>query len=354
VDHVILPDIQESDESGFPTTAWFKYPQHIIDCIKEEVKLLREYNPDLVLGVFRFTIKASAQIAGLPYDALICGSMLHQSGDVLGYSDFEAGRETQDLYLNNFYRYAAVKMNRALSAFGLEEIDDIRVMLRGRRTFLWDFPEFMSLPPASDTVHIGPLYWDGWPYDDLDMDIIVNSKSPWAILTFGTCTGDISCAKKMVRILQNMGYRIVFAAGGQSIFTTALPSCNGIFSFNFAPVRKIIPHVSLLVSHGGQLTIFEGLQHRIPQLVIPFQPEQSHNGVCLERLGCGLRLIPSCLFSGSSNVYTDAFHQVSDEDIAATITKFVSDSDTGDRLAGIPDLMRNYGGVQTLVPLLEQ
>jgi hypothetical protein len=65
-------------------------------------------------------------------------------------------------------------------------------------------------------------------------------------------------------------------------------------------------------------------------------------------------LIPSCLFSGSSNVYTDAFHQVSDEDIAATITKFVSDSDTGDRLAGIPDLMRNYGGVQTLVPLLEQ
>ncbi len=50
LDHAVLPDIQENDESGFPSVEWFRQPKHIIDCINAEVALLKEFQPDRVLG----------------------------------------------------------------------------------------------------------------------------------------------------------------------------------------------------------------------------------------------------------------------------------------------------------------
>src|SRR5574341_1676289 len=59
VDHFVLPDIQENDDSGFPSVEWFRRPRHIIDCVSDEVNLLKAYKPNRVLGVFRFTLKAA-------------------------------------------------------------------------------------------------------------------------------------------------------------------------------------------------------------------------------------------------------------------------------------------------------
>jgi UDP:flavonoid glycosyltransferase YjiC (YdhE family) len=55
IDCFILLDSQEIDEAPFRTTLWFKYPHRITVCINEEVALLRNFNPDRVRGVFRFT-----------------------------------------------------------------------------------------------------------------------------------------------------------------------------------------------------------------------------------------------------------------------------------------------------------
>ena len=55
IDCFILLESQEIDEAPFRTTLWFKYPHRITVCINEEVALLRNFNPDRVRGVFRFT-----------------------------------------------------------------------------------------------------------------------------------------------------------------------------------------------------------------------------------------------------------------------------------------------------------
>ena len=115
VDCSILSDIQEIDGSPFPTTLWFKHPQRVTACIEEEVALLQNCSPDRVLGVFRFTTKAAAQIAGIPYDSLICGCMLPDSPEVLGYADRETGIDLQYENLKGFYRYAGKKISLALA-----------------------------------------------------------------------------------------------------------------------------------------------------------------------------------------------------------------------------------------------
>ena len=32
-----------------------------------------------------------------------------------------------------------------------------------KETFLWDIPEFLSIPKESDTIHVGPISWNEPP-----------------------------------------------------------------------------------------------------------------------------------------------------------------------------------------------
>ncbi len=354
VNHAVLPDIQENDESGFPSVEWFRNPQHIVNCINAEVELLRQFKPDRVLGVFRFTLKASAQLAGIPYDALICGCMLPDSKEVLGFADHEPGRDMQRIILDGFFRYAGSRLDDALNTLGLDKTNsDIRKNLMGERTYLWDFPEFSPLPAGDGILHVGPLSWNKWPYDPIDLGFVVNGSDPLAVVAFGTCTVCRASMERILRVLVGMGYRVLLAAGGQKELLGILPDVAQVMTFTYAPLHAILPHASLLVTHGGQLTVFEALQNEVPVVVMPFQPEQAHNGVCLERLGCGVRLVPPHPFQGNSKVYVDALESMTDEAIRAKISSLVQNPLTPARLAEVRHIIGRYGGVKKLVDSFE-
>jgi len=353
IEHSVLPDIQESDESGFPSVEWFRQPKQIIDCINAEAALLREYKPDRVLGVFRFTLKAAAKLVGVPYDSLACGCMIPVSPEVLGFADHETGRDLQQTILDGFFRYAGSKLGEAAASLGLEKTNgDIRRSLMGERTFLWDFPEFAPIAMDSSTIYVGPISWNQWPYDPVDIGELRNGR-PLAVVSFGTCTICLSSAQRIIRVLVDMGYRVLLAAGGQKEFLNILPGVSHVVTCTYAPLHLILPHASLLVTHGGQLTVFEALQNKVPIAVMPFQPEQAHNGVCLERLGCGVRLVPPHPFQGNSKVYVDALDNMTDDAIASKITGLVKNPSTSEKLAAISKVIDTYGGVRKLVDVLE-
>lgn len=354
IEHCVLPDIQENDEAGLPTVEWFRQPERIIDCINAEIELLKKYRPHRVLGVFRYTLKASAQIVGIPYDSLTCGCMIPDSREVLGFASNEPGIETQQIILTGFYRYAGAKINVALKSFGLAEITDIGFMLKGERTFLWDFPEFMPLSVKPDIIHVGPVFWNHWPYDNIDTASIVDGRYPLAIIAFGTCMAPcVGTVKRLMQMLLDLGYKVLLAAGGQKEFLNIMPHENRVITHTFVPLHKLFPYTSLLISHGGQMTVFEALHNKIPILVMPFQPEQAHNGVCLERVGCGSRLIPPQIFQGNSSVYIDALNRMTDNQIKSIISGLVNNPQTEKRLTDMEKIIKQYRGVEKLADMLE-
>ncbi|UFS71914.1 glycosyl transferase [Geomonas sp. RF6] len=348
----ILPDLQENDHAGLPTVQWFSDAEKISECIRNEVTLMKEYRPDRVLGVFRFTLKASAALAGIPFDSLTCGCMLHSSSEVLGFDRREEGAAEQKQYLDNFYRYAGRKVGAVLKTFGLEGIADIREMLQGERTFLWDFPEFAAVPPGIDTHHIGPVSWNYWPHDELDIPQLTEDAAPLAIVTFGTCVNSAEVAIRTVRLLSGMGYRVLLAAGGQNELLCASKLPARVTVCRFAPLHLLFPHAALLVCHGGQLTVFEALAHEVPVLVMPLQPEQAHNGLCLERLGCGKRLLPPQIFRGNSQVYIDAFQAMSDDDFCTAVRSCTREAIAPGRLAHARTILESFQATQTLCNML--
>jgi len=350
-DHYILPDIQESDQAGFPTVSWFNRPQRTVACIRAEVDLLRELKPHRVLGIFRFTLKGSAKIAGIPYDSLICGCMLPGSQEVLGFSPEEPGIENQRYNLDIFYQFAGVKMGMALQALGLEGTTDMREMLMGDRTFLWDFPEFMPQPATPDVIHVGPIYWNRWPYDVVDPLKKFNTRHPLAVVAFGTCMSSAAAADRITRRLLEAGCNVLIAAGGNQELLNIMPGESRVFCCNFAPLHEILPRAALIISHGGQMSIFEALNSKTPVLVMPFQPEQAHNGVCLERIGCGGRLVPPQPFRGSSDIYLKALEGMDAHQFHSVIAGLMNNFETTLRLEEISRIMKTYRGVEALADL---
>jgi len=354
IPYAVLPDLQETDGSGFPSVAWFRKPQIIADSVQAEVALLRSYRPDRILGVFRFTLKAAAHLAGIPFDSLVCGCMLPGASEALGFAPGEAGSERQREFMAGFFRYAGLRLSQALAPLGLPAIDDCRQMLVGERTFLWDFPGF--LPPGQEpfpgVVHIGPIPWNRWPFDERKWESLETGERPLAVVSFGTCVGDAEGAIRLVRILGRLGYYVLLTAGSRLSLMERLCPEPWLTVCEFAPLHRLLPEVKLLVSHGGQMSIFEAMAHRIPVAVLPFQPEQAHNGVCLERLGCGRRLVPGRPFLGDPKIYLDALAQRGDDELEETITALTEKGRAEDLAAAARDLAR-YRGVDDLIPFLE-
>lgn len=352
--HAVLPDIQEADDGPVPNWEWFRRVDRIQACIQAEIDLMTRYRPDRVLGIFRFTTKVSAAAAGIDYDALVCGCMLQDNDEVLGFAPGDAGADCQAEYLNNFFSFAGRKISRAADHFGIAAEADARAMLEGRHTFLWDFPEFMPLPRRPGRIYVGPLQWDHWTGTGKASQHPAKVRRPLALISFGTCCASRASAQKLVDCLLDQGYHVMVAAGGQPDLMR-LRSENGHMTlFSFAPLKPLIGCAALVISHGGQMTLFESMAQGVPVLVMPFQPEQAHNGVCLERLGCGRRLIPAVAYKGDSAVYVAALADRTRPQIKEAIQSVTLDPGTPIRLAKYKTLIGAYRGAERIAEIMEQ
>jgi UDP:flavonoid glycosyltransferase YjiC (YdhE family) len=352
VEHCLIPDIQESDDSPLPTVEWFRNPGRILQCIKLEMSLLRKFKPDRVLGVFRFTTRVSTRLLSIPFDSLVCGCMLPFSTEVLGFAEGEPGRELQRAVLDSFFRYAAARMNMILTGLGHTEIKDIRALLVGDRTFLWDLPEFMPLPSMDSCIHVGPVCGAYGHEPEPDFRAGGCGDLPLAILTFGITISNRAVAEKLIRVLLDLGHRVLLAAGGQKELGS-LPETPNLTIRSFVPLPQALPQATVMVCHGGQMTVFDGLKHGVPILVVPFQPEQAHNGLCLERIGCGRRLLPTRLFWGNPQTYIDAVNEFPEQELSETITKFLKRPELPQCLRLAQMTMEKYNGAERLAAYLE-
>ncbi len=352
--HYILPDIQEGDNGSFPSFKWFSNPGRITDCIRAQTALLERLRPDRVLGVFNFTFNVSSRLAGIPYDSLICGCMLKESNDILGFHGDEPDLVTQKINVDTFFSFATRKLNRSLKETAESKIDDIRDLLKGDMTFLWDFPEFMPLPPMENMLYVGPISYQRKDSSRSDERISFGSKNPIAVISFGTCSGHPAVLERLTRICLNAGFDVVIAAGGQAKYLSMFQEEPRVRICLFPDLQHLLQGASLLITHGGQITVFEALKLRVPVLVMPFQPEQAHNGICLERMGCGRLLIPPRPFRAGPKVYMDAFENMTDRVVADQIHHLRNSSTIDANLLDAQNSLENYSGAQKLVSMLER
>lgn len=310
VEHHLLPDLQEADQGGAPSFAWFRQPERFLGVVRAERDLMATLRPDRVLGIFRFTTTTAAALEDLPCDTLACGCMIPPFRGVLGFRAEDAEAPAQRLFLDTFFRGAAQRLGPALATLGRPAVPDVRALLLGRRTYLWDTPGFEPLAQDPALEHVGPLAWERWPEEP--GDACARLGGPLAVLSLGTALPPESAPRRILERLLALGYHVAVAGGGFPVGQGHHPR---VTSFGFAPMPRLLARASLMVCHGGQQTVFESLAAGVPVAVFPFHPEQAQNGLCLERLGSGARLVPPTVFWGSGHVYAQALAGLSDADL---------------------------------------
>ncbi len=350
VPHEVLPDVVEADGGASPSFAWFR-AERFEACVRAEAELLRRLRPDRALGIFRFTGAISARLAGVPYDALVCGCMTPACEEPLGFAPGEPGAAAQAEAIAFFRRSAARRAAPALARLGAPPVEDAWALLLGERTYLWDTPEFQPLRPDPSLVHVGPLGWSGWPIDARARERLAALPAPLALVSFGTGGGHAAVAARLSGALARMGFSVAVAG--------ALPAQGGpgaprIARFDLLPVEEALERAAVVACHGGQGIAFEALQHRVPIAVVPFQPEQAQNGRCLERLGCGVRLEHGAVALPGAQSAEAAFLARGEADIEARLAALCADPAGPARRAAAAERVGRSGGVAALVAGLER
>jgi UDP:flavonoid glycosyltransferase YjiC (YdhE family) len=113
---------------------------------------------------------------------------------------------------------------------------------------------------------------------------------PLVYLSFGTVVNRAPALQAAAAALARLQVRTVITVGhdGDVHLLDPLPATMHVLPF--MAQAELLPHCSLVVSHGGSGTMLAGVAHGLPQLVLPQGADQFINAAALELRGAGIAL----------------------------------------------------------------
>jgi hypothetical protein len=113
---------------------------------------------------------------------------------------------------------------------------------------------------------------------------------PLVYLSFGTVVNKAPALRAAAAALARLQVRTVVTVGHDADLHLLDPVPANLHVLPFMAQADLLPHCSLVVSHGGSGTVLTGLAHGLPQLVLPQGADQFINAAAIERCGAGIAL----------------------------------------------------------------
>jgi MGT family glycosyltransferase len=111
---------------------------------------------------------------------------------------------------------------------------------------------------------------------------------PLIYLSLGSLgSGDVELMRTLIGTLGDAPYRIVVSKGPQH---DQLELAGNMAGAEFLPQVSILPHVDLVITHGGNNTVTESLRFGRPMIVLPLFWDQYDNAQRIAETGLGVRL----------------------------------------------------------------
>ncbi|MFI7118431.1 glycosyltransferase [Amycolatopsis sp. NPDC049868] len=154
-------------------------------------------------------------------------------------------------------------------------------------------PESVQSPDFLAGANRIPLRPVGWAEPgDLPAGVVGRDKSrPLVYLTLGTAFGDEDVLKRAIGGLSRLDADVIVAAG-PTVDPAALGEVPGNVRVEvWVPQIDLLPHVDLVVHHGGSGTTLGAFGAGLPQLVLPQGADQFTNAEAVVAAGVGARLI---------------------------------------------------------------
>lgn len=267
--------------------------------IEDDLNILDQVKPDLLVGDNRFSLAVSAPLRNVPYTALISAHWSpyspltrypmpvpeHPIVDLLGlsFARFMA-RLIQPL---SFYLFAR-PLNRLRREYGLPALGNLVHVLTqpGDYTLYADTPGF-SPTAGLPTNHryIGPILWS----PDIPLPQwwgALPDNRPSIYVTFGS-SGQVTLLPLIIEALQHLPVNVLIATAGR-IKLDSLPA--NVWAADYLPGSLAAQRSRLVICNGGSGTVHQALAASVPVLGIASNMDQYLVMECVTRASAGLLL----------------------------------------------------------------
>ena len=295
----------KSGGSAFDTETLRRY-------VTDDLRVLREIQPDVVVGDFRASLSISAKTLDIPY-ACIANAVWTR------YIAFKldppaSWRLTRILgkpvlrvlsaWLEKpVFQHYAKPFNDVRCEYGLPPQRDIRdCMCSDDLTLLADIPEFFPTKDLPEAFrYIGPIVWEpDTPLPSWWTALDRTGGRQTVYLTMGS-TGPIDDMKRIALPLLDEGFQVIATSLDKN--DPDLNRRDRCFMGEYLPGSAMCKAADVVVCHAGNGTIYQALQCGAPVIGVPEFHDQDFNMQRVEVLGLG------CAARSESDVL-DAVHTV--------------------------------------------
>lgn len=264
--------------------------------VVEDLRVIREFRPDVVVGDFRLSLAVSARLGRIPYIAI---SNAYWSPYAQARFEIPAHATTRLLGVglpNAVFRLLrplifaqhSLPMHRLCRYYGLQSIglDLRRVFTEGDLTLFADVPEMVpTLPLGLERRYryIGPVTWSpSVPIPDPVVDR--HDPRPLVYVALGS-SGDSSILDIVLAAVISLGCRAVVAGPDRD---WSRKYGEQVIARDLLPGSAMASIATLVICNGGSPGVHQALQQGTPVLGIPSNLDQLLNMYFTVQSGAGI------------------------------------------------------------------
>jgi MGT family glycosyltransferase len=271
---------------------------------KRILKFLTSIQPDVLVSDFAFfPAYFAAELADIPC-AVIYHSGLPFKGSLIPpfASGLPIGAVQDELHRQYEQREHAIlkrlddRLNRARQKFGLPpNPPDILRRPYSKWLNLVVSTQAIEAPRdnlTANTLYIGPCFAKRMNLPDIDFPFENLKNDLFKVyVSLGTVFNNKpQVFRKIMHALDHPDYQVIISAGGayKRLIKYQIP--DNVMLFPSVPQVDLLPHIDLVIGHGGNNSTNETLSAGKPLIVMPIGGEQMDNASRVEYLKVGLRL----------------------------------------------------------------
>ena len=262
--------------------------------VRQELALLEQLRPDVVVGDFRLSLSVSAALRRVHYVSITNGHWSPYSSDrSLPLPEHPLGRILGVTLAEKLFRlvtpfvlaHHARPLNRVRRAHGLPPLDGLRQVYTSADTTLYaDVPQLVptrGLP--CNHRYIGPIVWS----PDLPSPPWWNALPGDRVCVYVTLgsSGQVGAIEAVLEALAALPVAVMLATANR-LETRQLP--DNVLVAAYLPGAKAAKRAALVICNGGSATVYQALAEGRPVLGIPSNLDQHLTMARVTAVGAGL------------------------------------------------------------------
>ena len=308
-------------------------PDEVRQGVAAEVDFFRQVGAQAVVIGFTLTAYLSARVAGIPlvtsHGASFVPPVFERGLAPVPTRMPMPGAEWLPSWIKRKMANAGptrltdptVFLNTVAAELGVEPVPTVAALMLGDLTLVTDVPEVLGIPaaeleawraprsglyrPGTRLVYTGPLY------AQLDLPIppavqaFLDGREPTAYVVLSSTT--VERLRAVTARVRAAGLRVIVGATVHDFGPVADPA---VVVAGLLPSHRVMPHVQVTVTMGGQGTVQTAMCSGTPLIGLPLHGEQELNVDLAARHGMGLAM---AIRHADSPRMTDAVRRVASD-----------------------------------------